>query len=277
MRSGANSFDMIGDTAARNGLVFACPHAGTVYPADMRPAPALSPFSLRRAEDACVDQLIAGAAAFGIPLLIARIGRAYVDLNRAETDRDPALTPDWPLADTSARARAGYGVVPRQSGDGRPLYDRRLTRSEVERRIAEVHRPYHASLADLMQQARRQSQSERALLIDWHSMPQVAAGGPRGPDVVLGDRHGQACLSALTRLVRSSFERQGMTVALNQPYAGGWTTQTWGRPADGYHALQIELNRGLYWNEDAHEPSSGWDRCHAAVDQVIADLARFDA
>ena len=270
-----STFDLIGGEPARNGLVFACPHAGTTYPDDMRPAADLSRFSLRRAEDAKVDALIADASHHGIPQLIAHIGRAYVDLNRAETDRDPLLTPDWPLNIISARARAGFGVVPRLSGDGQPLYDRALDREEVERRLAQVHQPYHQALAKMMQQARSHSPQGRALLIDWHSMPPQAVGTGRGPDVVLGDRHGQACLPELTRQVRQSFERQGLTVALNQPYAGGWTTQTWGRPGDGFHALQIELNRGLYWDENAHQPSAGWSRCRAAVSQVIAALAQF--
>lgn len=276
MHPETSAYDPYDDRPAENGLVFACPHAGSIYPADMRPATDISDQSLRSAEDAWVDQLIAPAKAHGIPALVARIGRAYVDLNRSAEDRDPQLTPDWPLTDVSARARAGYGVIPRLAGDGRPLYDRHLDRIEVEQRLAWVFNPYHQALGHMLQRARSQSAASQALLIDWHSMPQRAAGGIRGPDVILGNRHGQSCAPALTRWVRDSFERRGLKVALNQPYAGGWTTQAWGRPQDGFQALQIELNRGLYWNEETHEPSAGWDRCRAVVSQVIEDLAAFD-
>ncbi len=276
MRPQTPAFDQYGDRPVHNGLVFACPHAGRVYPDDLRPAPDLPVQSLRCAEDAQVDELIAPAKIHAIPTLVARISRAYVDLNRAAEDRDPSLTPDWPLAKVSARARAGYGVIPRLTGDGRAIYDRDLDRSEVEDRLAWAFHPYHQALERIMQQARAQSMSAQALLIDWHSMPERAAGGVRGPDVILGNRHGQSCTPALTRCVQASFERAGFRVALNQPYAGGWTTQVWGRPQEGLQALQIELNRGLYWDEDAHMPSAGWNRCCAVIRQVIDDLVRFD-
>lgn len=270
------TFDLIGEAGSPNGMVFACPHAGTIYPDDMRPAANLSAASLRSAEDAQVDQLIRRGATLGIPTLVARMGRAYLDLNRAEDDRDPLLTPDWPLEAPSARARAGFGVLARLTGDGRALYNRHLYREEVERRLDQVHRPYHQALAELMERTRSQSPKGRALLIDWHSMPPLAVAGGRDADVVLGDCHGRSCTPELTRLVRASFEKQGLRVSLNQPYAGGWTTQIWGRPAEGFHALQIELNRRLYWNGEMQQPSAGWGRCVAVVEQVIDALAAFD-
>lgn len=269
------TFEQIGTATEAHGLVFACPHAGTIYPDDMRPVQTLSTLSLRRAEDARVDELIASAAAFAIPRLIGRVGRSYVDLNRAVDDLDPLLTPGWPVETASPRARAGYGVVPRLSGDGLALYDRALDRDEVEGRLERVHFPYHQALAGLMRQARRSSRHGRALLIDWHSMP-AGVGGARGPDVVLGDRHGRACRAELTRYARTLFEREGLKVALNQPYAGGWTTQTWGRPDDGYQALQIELSRALYWDGEIHQPSGGWGRCLGVVKRVVEGLATFD-
>ena len=93
----------------------------------------------------------------------------------------------------------------------------------------------------------------RAVLIDWHSMPARATNGV--VDVVLGDRHGTSCEALLTRRLRRLFEAQGLTVGLNRPYAGGYATQTWGRPDEGFQAVQIELSRGLYWDEAAWAPS----------------------
>jgi N-formylglutamate amidohydrolase len=61
-------------------------------------------------------------------------------------------------------------------------------------------------------------------------------------------------------------------VALNQPYAGGWTTQRWGRPSEGFHAIQIELNRALYFDEPSRTPGPGWSRTEKGVARVIADL-----
>ena len=173
----------------------------------------------------------------------------------------------------SPRTAAGYGVIPRLSGDGRSLYLRRLALEEARARIARVHTPYHAALADQMRAAR--DRHGEAVLVDWHSMPARAtrgAGGAPGPDVVLGDRHGASCATDLTRRLRRAFEALGWRVALNQPYAGGWTTQTWGRPEDGFHAIQVELNRALYFDEAAREPSAGWSRTQKGVARAIAAL-----
>lgn len=259
-------------------FVFASPHSGRLYPDDMDAAPDLRPTSLRSAEDARVDQLIAPGAAGGATLLLGRIGRAYLDLNRDPADLDPALIDGLDAATASPRSAAGYGVIPRLTGDGRPLYQRRLSLEEARARIDQLHAPYHAALARRMQVAR--SAHGEAVLVDWHSMPARATqgiGGARGPDVVLGDRHGASCATALTRRLRRSFEALGWRVALNQPYSGGWTTRAWGRPDEGFHAVQIELNRALYLNEATLEPGPGWSRCAAGVARVIADLLADEA
>jgi N-formylglutamate amidohydrolase len=220
-----------------------------------------------------VDQLIAPGADGGAVLVLGRLGRAYVDLNRDPADLDPHLIEGAGERTGSARTAAGYGVIPRLSGDGRPLYARRLTLDEAHERIARVHAPYHAALDDRMRAAR--DRHGEAVLVDWHSMPAratQAAGGARGPDVVLGDRHGSSCEAELTRRLRRAFEALGWRVALNQPYAGGWTTQAWGRPDEGFHAVQIELNRALYFDEAARTPSAGWSRTQKGVARVIAGL-----
>ncbi|MDQ7812786.1 N-formylglutamate amidohydrolase [Brevundimonas sp.] len=254
-------------------FVFASPHSGDLYPADLDAAPDLPIASLRSAEDAFVDRLIAPGARRGASLLLGRVGRAYLDLNRDPEDLDPALVEGLEGRIPSPRTAAGYGVIPRLTGDGRPLYARRLGAEEAEGRIARAHTPYHAALDGLMQAAR--ARHGEAVLVDWHSMPSRATrgvGGARGPDVVLGDRHGSSCATDLTRRLRRAFEALGWRVALNQPYSGGWTTQRWGRPAEGFHAVQIELNRALYLNEAALEPGPGWSRCAAGVTRVIDDL-----
>ena len=259
--------------AVAGKVVFASPHSGDLYPPDMGAAAGLEAASLRSAEDAFVDRLIAPGTGLGATLLLGRLGRAYVDLNRDPDDLDPSLVEGLEGRAASPRTAAGYGVIPRLTGDGRELYGRRLGLDEARARIERVHRPYHAALEGLMTAAH--ARHGEAVLIDWHSMPERAtrgAGGARGPDVVLGDRHGAACAAPLTRRLRRAFEALGWRVALNQPYSGGWTTQACGRPADGFHALQIELNRALYLDEATLSPGLGWSRCAAGVARVIDDL-----
>ncbi len=254
---------------AAGPFVFASPHSGSAYPADMGAA-ALPEQSLRSAEDALVDQLIACGSDHGAVLIAGRVGRAYLDLNRAPDELDPLLIEDAPDGEPSPRAAAGYGVVPRLSGDGRALYDGRLKLAEVRGRITRVHAPYHAALAGLMQAAR--ARHGRAVLVDWHSMPARAGGPGRGVDVVLGDRYGSSCDPAITRRLRALFEGLGWRVALNHPYAGGYSTQLWARPDEGFHSVQVELSRALYFDEAAMTPAAGWSRCEKGLAQVIAGL-----
>lgn len=254
-------------------FIFSSPHSGTVYPSAMGADPDLPEVSLRSAEDALVDRLIAPGLKHGATVVLARMGRAWIDLNRDPTDLDPALIEDVGEGPVSPRTAAGYGVIPRLTGDGRAIYARRLTLEEAQDRIAGVHQPYHQALAEAMTAARRHH--GEAVLVDWHSMPshatQAATGAP-GPDVVLGDRHGSSCSAELSRRLRRAFEELGWRVALNQPYAGGWTTQIWGRPSEGFHAIQIELNRALYFDEIARAPGPGWSRTEKGVARVIAGL-----
>ena len=270
---GLKAFSLMSPQGEAGPLVFASPHSGSVYPSDMGHIQDLSSHSLRSAEDALVDRLVASAPALGVPVIVGHVSRAYVDLNRAPEELDPGLIADFHSADVTAKVAAGFGVVPRRTGDGAALYDRALTLAEANDRLERVHRPYHSALAELMQAARERH--GLAILVDWHSMPSRAVGGTRtarGADIVLGDRHGSSCGSRLTRKLRTLFEAQGWRVGLNQPYAGGYSTQIWGRPSEGFQAVQVELSRALYLNEETLEPSGDFARCQAALARVIAGL-----
>jgi N-formylglutamate amidohydrolase len=250
---------------ASGPFVFASPHSGVIVPDDMGADPALTNVEINSAGDALMDRLIAAGPMHGAPVIAARIARAYVDLNRAPEDLDPLLI-DGVDAGADPKTAAGYGVIPRLTGTGAPLYARRLTSAEAHGRIARAHTPYHTALAGLMATAK--AAHGRAVLVDWHSMP----GKAGGVEVVLGDRHGTSCRAVLTRRLKALFEKQGLSVALNHPYAGGWSTQTWGRPSEGFEAVQIEISRALYLDPRTGGPSAGWNRCAAALNQVIAGL-----
>ncbi|MDB5458761.1 MAG: formiminoglutamase [Caulobacteraceae bacterium] len=260
-------------------FVFASPHSGREYPAELMDAAALDGAAIRRSEDAFVDELIGSAPDSGVTLLTARYARAYIDVNREAYELDPAMfedeLPAFARART-ARVAAGLGSIARVVGDGQEIYRRKLTFEEARRRIEAVHRPYHVALAGLLEETR--ALHGRAALIDWHSMPSAASGDPaygrKGCDMVLGDRFGSACAPGLTRLVERELEAMGYRVARNAPYAGGYTTEFYGRPAEGLHALQIEINRGVYLDEAALKPNAGFGRLKHDLDRLCATLAR---
>jgi N-formylglutamate amidohydrolase len=239
-------------------VVVASPHSGNRYPADFLKAAAVPLAALRRAEDAFVDELFAAAPDLGIPLLAARFPRSYVDSNREPYELDPGMFEGplpRPLNHRTTRVAAGLGMIPRVAASGEAIYRARVPADEIEHRLETCWRPYHAALARLVGQTH--SLFGAVLLIDAHSMPSSASGiGIRDRDqrvdIVLGDNHGEACAPSLVDAAERWLMRQGFRVLRNQPYAGGFTTQRYGQPSVGRHALQIEINRALYMDEARH-------------------------
>ncbi len=255
-------------------VVVASPHSGSVYPAAFLSQAAVPLAALRRAEDAFVDELFGAAPALGMPLLAARFPRSYVDANREPYELDPGMFEGplpRPLNHRTTRVAAGLGMIPRVAAGGEAIYRGRVPSEEIERRLQTCWRPYHAALSVLIEHTHRSFGG--ALLIDAHSMPSSASGtGLRERDhrvdVVLGDNHGESCAPELVGCAERWLSGRGLRIQRNQPYAGGFTTQRYGRPELGRHALQIEINRALYMDEIRHErlPAA------AAFERLIAEL-----
>mgnify|MGYP000532153511 CR=1 FL=1 len=253
-------------------LIFASPHSGRRYPPELLADARVGLISLRRSEDAYVDELFAGAAAHGACVLSASVARAFVDLNRDPAELDPDMFDERPPTSThtsSARVQAGLGAIPRISGDGQNIYRRKLSLDEAERRIAGIYRPYHTLLGNLL--AETKAQFGCAVLIDCHSMPNNARGA-HAPDIVLGDRYGASCHPSVTALAEATLRRLNYRVARNTPFAGGHTTQTYGRPIAHMHALQIEINRALYVDERTLERTNGYARVRADMTRLAEAL-----
>lgn len=254
-------FTVSGDTDGRWPLVLASPHSGRHYPADFLAASRLPLAQLRRAEDAYVDELLDGIA--DIPVMRARHGRAFLDLNRAADELDPAMF-DGALTiphRLTERVAAGLGVLPRVAAQGLDIYGRRLAPQEAAARIAALHGPWHHRLTELLSRAR--ARHGYAVLIDCHSMP--APAGIRPPQIVLGDRHGQSAAPALMAIIERHFRSLGWRVARNTPYAGGHTTETHGNVPAGIHAVQIEIDRALYMDAQKLSRHAGFGQVARAM------------
>lgn len=258
-------------------VVVASPHSGSVYPATFLSQAAVSLAALRRAEDAFVDELFAAAPALGIPLLAARFPRSFVDANREPYELDPGMFEGplpSPLNHRTTRVAAGLGMIPRVAATGEAIYRGRVPSGEIEHRLETCWRPYHTALTTLVEQTFRQFGA--SLLVDAHSMPSSASGGgarDHRVDIVLGDNHGEACAPELVDWAESWFAEQGLRVRRNQPYAGGYTTQRYGRPSLGRHTLQIEINRALYMNESRHEKLPDAARVQELMTAMLDALA----
>ena len=252
-------------------FVLASPHSGRDYPESFVAMSRLGRISLRRSEDAFVDELFGGAVALGAPMIAARFPRAFLDVNRAPSEIDSAMFEGrLPVAvdSPSPRVTAGLGVIPRIVRDGAEIYRAKLSPREAELRLLRLHRPYHAALSQLI--AETLEIFGVAVVIDCHSMPSAAAI----PDIVLGDRYGMAAAPLVTRAAEIAFENQGFSHARNAPYAGGYTTILHGRRDRDVHALQVEINRGLYLDEERIEHAPRYeqirDRLNGAIGQLLA-------
>lgn len=273
------AFDLTRPATLSTPLVFASPHSGRFYPPAMMAASVLDDAAIRRSEDAYVDALVGQASMQGVPLIAARYARAYIDVNREPYELDPAMfedeLPAFACART-ARVAAGLGSIAKVVAEGQEIYRGKLTFGDAKGRIERVHRPYHAALQALLEEAR--GAFGAAILIDWHSMPSAATGGGgvRAADFVLGDRFGAACSRRVTELWERELNARGYRVARNAPYAGGHTTEFYGKPDRGVHALQIEINRGLYLDEVSLQPNAGFAELERDLGAVFATLAAQD-
>jgi N-formylglutamate amidohydrolase len=258
-------------------LIFASPHSGRDYVSGFLDQAVLDRQTIRSSEDAFVDQLFDMAPEFGVPLLCAQAPRAFIDLNRAADELDPAVIEGIARAPHNPRISSGLGVIPRVVAGGRAIYRGKLTLAEAERRISRFWHPYHQALAGLVEETR--AQFGQAVLIDCHSMPHEAIEahtrpGQPSPEVVLGDRYGAAAGRDVVDRVEAAFAGAGLRVVRNAPFAGAYVAQAYGRPSRGVHVVQVEIDRALYMDEVRLEPLAGFAAFRSLLAGVVAELVQ---
>jgi len=259
-------------------LVLASPHSGAEYPADFLTASRLDPVALRRSEDSFVDELFGAGPRLGSPLLSARFPRAYIDVNREAYELDPSMFADALPQFVNAgspRVRMGLGTIARIVASGEEIYANKLRFAEAQRRIERLYRPYHRALRGLVEET--ESLFGGCLLVDCHSMPSGpdSACERGGADIVLGDCHGASCAPQFVEVARRFLVERGFAVAINAPYAGGFTTGHYGRPSVRRHALQIEVNRALYMSERDYQRKDYFARLVQDLAELVEHLGRI--
>jgi N-formylglutamate amidohydrolase len=267
-------FETIEPARLASPLVFSSPHSGSTYPPRFLAASRLDPLTLRRSEDAFVDELFLPCVALGAPLLRAHFPRAYLDVNREPYELDPQVfdgrMPEF--ANTrSLRVAVGLGTIPRVVGDAQPIYKKPIPIADGLYRIEALYRPYHAELKALIERAR--GWFGVAVLLDCHSMPSNAAD-VSGLDIVLGDRYGASAAPAVVDILEASLKGAGYRVRRNKPFAGGFITEHFGAPGGGVHAVQIEIARALYLDERRIVRTEGWAALTEDLFAAMKALAR---
>ena len=268
-------FEIVEPAHCRGPVLFNSPHSGSVYPHEFLGLCRLDIATLRRSEDSFVDALAAGVVRHGFPLMRAHFPRCFVDVNREPYELDPRMfegrLPSF--ANTrSMRVAGGLGTIARVVGDAQEIYDRRLPVDDALARIDTLYKPYHRALRRLF--TRLHKDFGAAVLVDCHSMPSNA--GQRDerarPEFVLGDRYGTSCVAVVAETVEQSLRALGYSVSRNKPYAGGFITEHYGNPAAGLNAIQLEINRALYMDEQRYERSAHFERVAADLESVARRL-----
>ncbi|BCH58373.1 N-formylglutamate amidohydrolase [Agrobacterium vitis] len=259
-------------------FVYNSPHSGRDYPQEFLARSRLDKLSIRRSEDHFVDELFAAAPDHGAPLLYAKFPRAYIDVNREPYELDPKMfsgaLPPYVNAH-SVRVAGGLGTIARIVAENMEIYRERLSVEEGIARIETIYKPYHACLRRLI--ARTHARFGAAILIDCHSMPGNIrlSGSAIRPDFIIGDRYGTSATAELTHAAMQVLSDFGFTAVRNKPYAGGFITEHYGRPARGLHALQIEINRALYVDEATLEKRPDFASLAAVLSRFIGQMAEL--
>ncbi len=257
-------------------VLIAVPHAGRSYPAKILDLMRDAEMSTLRLEDRLVDLLGSEVAKqTGTGLLVAQAPRAMLDLNRSRDDVDWEMVtgtkPEGPMhSQANRRARSGLGLVPRRLPGFGEIWTDRISKAELDLRIDHIHRPYHRHLSRELDLIRNRWGA--ALLLDLHSMPPLRRqpGQRRAPQIVLGDRFGASCHASLAARAFRFLEAEACPVAHNRPYSGGYVLDRHASPARGIHAIQVEVCRSTYLDEQYAEPSAGL----ASMAKLLAGLVR---
>ncbi|WP_386679184.1 N-formylglutamate amidohydrolase [Loktanella sp. R86503] len=271
------AYDLFSPTVRSTCVVFASPHSGRAYSDAFLAQTKLNSDAIRSSEDAYVDDLFSNAPGHGAPLIAARTPRAYVDFNRAPEELDPALIEGVRRISPNPRVASGLGVIPRVVAGGRVIHDGKITLEQAHARITGHWRPWHDRLQTLLDESARMF--GQSVLIDCHSMPHEALDSFAGarPDVVIGDRFGASASAMLVNEVCNAFTDAGLRCVRNAPFAGAYVAQHYGKPARRQHAIQIEIDRALYMNEQTLQKRDDFDDLRRLLDGVIARIAAAGA
>jgi N-formylglutamate amidohydrolase len=259
-------------SARTRPVLLSSPHSGRLYPERLLRAIRVDADQLRPLDDGPVDVLLEPALEHAAGLLVPHLPRAWIDLNRAPDELDPAeVEGRFPTAGhRSAKVKAGLGLVPTRI-NGAAIYSGKLAAADLHARLAEAYWPFHVALGRELESLR--GRHGVAVLLDCHSMPKASVAQHGRPvDIVVGDRHGSSAAPAITGAVVRALRARGFTVATNRPFAGGHITEAYGRPAEGVHALQLEVRRDLFLDETCYRLHRGTVTLGTGLAAVVATV-----
>lgn len=230
-------------------VVLGMPHVGRWLPAEVW-ARLNARGRLLADTDWHIDRLYDGLLP-GATVVAATFHRYVIDANRP-----PDGESLYPGQNTT-------GLVPLTDFDGVDIWDVPPTAEEIAARREAFHAPYHAALA--AEVARVRARHGVALLWDCHSIRSVIPFlfDGRLHDFNIGTVSGASCAPELVQItLEGCLAAPGFSTVMDGRFKGGWTTRHYGRPADGVHAIQMELAQATHLATE--EPPFAYDEARAA-------------
>ncbi|MBI4190472.1 MAG: N-formylglutamate amidohydrolase [Betaproteobacteria bacterium] len=254
--------------------------SGLEYPKEFR-----SPVAFTAVHDNAsmhVEDLFADAPRYGATMLRCVFAAFFIDINRHELDLDPAaIDGEWPVPlKPHVRTLKGLGLIKTKSRYGEALQERKLTVAEVEERLANYYRPYHAEMKRIVDELHARFGVLRQ--ISGHCMSAVGApthidaGKPRA-DFCISDLGGVTSSREFVDLLVETLRGYGYSVAINDPYFGNELIRRYGDPARGIDSIHFEVNKKLYMDIKTFRKTAGFARIKSDINrllQVIADDTR---
>ena len=251
-------------TTAPVPLVVSIPHTGTWLPEEVRASLASPAMQAQPMTDWHLHELYDFLPSLGATTIFATVSRFVVDLNRP-----PQPRPLYP-------GRFETGLVPLETFQGESVFRAPPGPDLIEARRRDWHAPYHARLQSLLDEAR--AQFGRVVLVDAHSVASAAnqLHGELERHIYLGDRDGATCGPWLRQALHAGFTAEGLAVAVNAPYKGGYITDFYGRQ-DGVEAIQVEMAQRVYMDEADPAGGPAHPRFAATRQQLQRVLGRLAA
>ncbi len=229
-------------------LIVSFPHTGTEIPPALR-ARLISLRLARKDTDWWIDRLYDFAVDLGATTVRTTISRTAIDVNR-----DPSGVSLYP-------GQATTGLCPIETFDGEPLYlaGRTPDDAEIARCRSAYFEPYHDALA--AEVLRLKASHPRVVLYEAHSIrsrvPRLFDG--ELPNFNIGVNGGASCAPELTQRVEQACAgHPQFSRVVDGRFKGGWTTRHYGRPAEGIHALQMELACRGYMDDPPSPQDVAW-------------------
>ncbi len=260
-------------------LAFDIPRSGSDYPREFQ---AIAPFNaVRRSVSMYLETLYGSAPDHGAAWLYALFPNVYIDANRHELDVDPKwVDGDWPEPlKPSDKSMRGMGLIPWVCGKGDvQLQDKPISAADLRHRLDAYYWPYHNRLTAILEGFR--ARHGVAYHVSCHSMSSiggkaVADAGRARSDFDIGTRNGTTCAPEFVEAVRSCLAGLGYDVTVDEHFIGAESVRKHGNPEAGIHSLQIELNRGVYMDEDSYRRGEKFEKVRGDLDTLIGALAKF--